>query len=160
MVRHQSTIIIIFAAVAFGLMFQAHEALAAVVPVERGILDTKPDQLKKAAEAPVLVSGNNVYTAWNNATATLHGSAIFFTKSNDGGKTFANTMVLSPPDTNPKISVTRTNVSIDASGSNVAVTWWTNETGSLNPVIRTSSDDGNTFGNLVRLSSTLGGINK
>jgi hypothetical protein len=40
------------------------------------------------------------------------------------------------------------------------VTWWTNETGALNPVIRTSSDGGNTFGNLMRLNSTSGGINK
>ena len=54
----------------------------------------------------------------------------------------------------------RENVSIGASGSHVAVTWWTNETGVLNPVIRTSNDGGNTFGNLMRLNSTLGGINK
>jgi hypothetical protein len=54
-------------------------------------------------------------------------------------------MVLRPPNTNPKISVIRENVSIGASGSHVAVTWWTNESGALNPVIRTSSDGGNTF---------------
>jgi len=44
----------------------------------------------------------------------------------------SNTMILSPPNTNPKISVTRNNVNIDATGSTVAVTWWTNETGALN----------------------------
>ena len=48
----------------------------------------------------------------------------------------------------------RNNVNIDAAGSTVAVTWWTNETGALNPVIRTSTDGGNTFGNLIRLNST------
>jgi hypothetical protein len=111
-----------------------------------------------AEAAPVAVSGPNIYTAWNNASATLHGVAIFFTKSNDGGKIFANTMV--PPNTNPKISVIRENVSIGASGTHVVVTWWTNETGALNPVIRTSSDGGNTFGNLMRLNSTSDGINK
>jgi len=84
----------------------------------------------------------------------------FSSQSNDGGKTFANIMVLCPPNTNPKISVIRTNVSIGASGSNVAVTWWTNETGTLNPVIRTSSDGMNTFTNLVRLDSILDGITK
>ena len=67
---------------------------------------------------------------------------------------------LSSPNTNPNISVIRTNISIGASGSNVVVTWWTNETGALNPVIKTSSDGGNTFANVVRLNSTLGGINK
>ena len=107
------------------------------------------DALRKA---PVAVSGNSIYTAWNNAT--LHGDAIFFTKSTDGGKTFSNAMVLSPPNTNPKVSVIRNNVNIDATGNNVAVTWWTNETGALNPAIRTSTDGGNTFGNLIRLNST------
>ncbi len=79
--------------------------------------------------APLAVSGSNIYTAWTNASATLHGIAGFFTKSNDGGKTFGNTMVLSPSNTNPKISVIRANVSIGASGNNVAVTWWTKKSG-------------------------------
>jgi hypothetical protein len=130
---------------AFGLLFQAHQAVA-----QRPEIPIQPPE--EAVKAPVAVSGNNIYTAWNNAT--LHGDAIFFTKSTDGGKTFSNVMVLSPPNTNPKVSVTRNNVNIDATGSTVAVTWWTNETGALNPVIRTSSDGGNTFGNLIRLNST------
>ena len=88
-----------------------------------------------------------------------YGTTIF-AKSNDSEKTFANTMVLSPPNTNPNISVVRENISIGASGSNIAVTWWTNETEALNPVVRTSSDGGDTFANLVRLNSTLNGINK
>jgi hypothetical protein len=65
-----------------------------------------------------------------------------------------------PPNTNPKKDVVYGNVSISSSGSNVVVTWWTNETGALNPVMRTSSDGGNTFANLIRLNSTSGGINK
>ena len=87
MVSHQSAIIIIFAAVAFGLMFQAHKVLA--IATEPGF--PRNDLIRLS---PVAVSGNNIYTAWDNDSATLHGSAIFFTKSNDGGKTFANTMVL------------------------------------------------------------------
>jgi hypothetical protein len=116
--------------------------------------------LSRSLLVPVAVSGNNIYAAWNNASAALHGVAIFFTKSNDGGKTFSKTMVLSPPNTNPKIDVVYGNVSLSASGSNVVVTWWTNATGALNPVMRTSSDGGNTFANLIRLNSTSGGINK
>jgi hypothetical protein len=42
----------------------------------------------------------------------------------------------------------------------VAIMWDTNKTGIPNPEIRTSSDGGNTFANLVRLNSTSGGINK
>jgi len=168
MVNYKSTIIAIFAGaimisflIAFGLMFQAH---ASLTPEQKAAAKREVDNAARAdevvAKAPVAVSGSNIYTTWNNASATFPGGAIFFTKSNDGGKTFANAMVLNPPNANPKIFVTRGNVSISASGSNVAVTWWTNETGKLNPVIRTSSDGGNTFGNLVRLNSTSGGIIK
>lgn len=108
--------------------------------------------------APVAVSGNNIYTAWTNAT--LHTDPVFFTKSNDGGKTFAKTIVISSPNKNPNTSVINGNVSISASGNNVAVTWWTNNTGIFNPVIRASYDGGNTFANIIRLNGTSGGTNK
>ncbi|HYA83163.1 MAG TPA: hypothetical protein VEH06_06910 [Candidatus Bathyarchaeia archaeon] len=49
-------------------------------------------------------------------------------------------------------------MSIGASGRNVVVV--DKRIRALNPVIRTSIDGGNTFGNLMRLNSTLGGINK
>jgi urea transporter len=92
---HESAIIAIFAAVmisfpmAFGLMFQANEAQAQDFSTWGGAYGY--------VRAPVAISGTKIYTAWNNVSATLHGVAVFFTKSNDGGKTFANTMVLSPP---------------------------------------------------------------
>ena len=108
--------------------------------------------------APVAVSGNNIYTAWTNAT--LHTDPVFFTRSNDGGKTFAKTIVISSPNKNPNTSVINGNVSISASGNNVAVTWWTNKTGTFNPVIRASYDGGNTFANIIRLNGTSGGTNK
>jgi hypothetical protein len=96
------------------------------------------------------VSGNNTYVAW-----TCFGN-VLFTGSHDGGKTFANTMLLSSaPNTNPKTSVLNNdNVSISASGNSVAIMWDTNKTGGIsNPVIRTSSDGGNTFGNIITLNS-------
>ncbi len=153
MISHQSAIVISAIAVIAAMMISVPVASALPEKYFREILS-------RTLLLPVAVSGSNIYAAWNNASAALHGEAIFFTKSNDGGKTFAKTMVLSPPNTNPKIDVVYGNVTISASGSNVVVTWWTNETGALNPVIRTSSDGGNTFGNLIRLSSTSGGINK
>jgi hypothetical protein len=52
------------------------------------------------------------------------------------------------------------NVSISVSGNTVAVMWDSNSTGISNPVLRTSSDGGNTFSNIVTLNSTPGGINK
>jgi len=147
-----------------AIMISAIAVIAATMisfPMASGLPHLYYQQiLSRSLLLPVAVSGSNIYEAWNNASAALHGDAIFFTKSNDGGKTFANTMVLSPPNTNPKITVAHGNVSISASGSNVVVTWWTNETGAINPVMRTSSDGGNTFANLVKLNSTSGGINK
>jgi hypothetical protein len=65
----------------------------------RGLLQSHqdfPTYPQHAFRTPVAVSGTNIYTAWNNR----NGVAIFFTKSNDGGKTFANTMVLSPTNSN------------------------------------------------------------
>jgi hypothetical protein len=112
--REVAVAIMISFPVAFGLL----QALAVPKMID---LSSAREAVQKA---PVAISGNNIYTAWDNAT--LHGDAIFFTKSNDGGKMFSNTMVLSPPNTNPKISVTRNNVSIHTSGNNIAVTWWTN----------------------------------
>jgi hypothetical protein len=108
------------------------------------------------SDVPVAVSGNNIYIAWINNTS--HNISVFFTKSTDGGKTFAKTMVINPPNKD-KTFVIRRNVSIGAYGNNVAVTWWTNETGALNPVIRISNDAGNTFRNILRLNSTAGGTN-
>jgi len=102
----------------------------------------------------VVVSGPNVYAAW---TCNNH---ILFAKSNNGGKTFGNTVLLSTPHTNPKIHVINDNVSISASGNTVSILWNSNETGMINPVLRTSSDSGNTFSNILTLNSTPGGINK
>ena len=153
MINHQSAITISAIAVIAAMMISVSVASALPQKYFQEILS-------RSLLVPVAVSGNNIYAAWNNASAALHGVAIFFTKSNDGGKTFSKTMVLSPPNTNPKIDVVYGNVSISASGSNVVVTWWTNTTGALNPVMRTSSDGGNTFANLIRLNSTSGGINK
>jgi len=104
------------------------------------------------SDGSLAVSGTNIYAAW------MCYNHVLFTGSHDGGKTFANTTLLSTPNTNPKI--VNDNVTISASGNNVAIMWDTNKTGIPNPVIRTSSDGGNTFGKIVTLNSTSGGINK
>lgn len=122
--------------VSYGLWSFVPSARSTTVPKD---IDLTPVVAREALKkAPVAVSGSNIYTAWNNASTALHGDAIFFTKSTDGGNTYSNAMVLSPPNTNPKVTVIRNNVNIGAAGSTVAVTWWTNETWALNPVIRTA----------------------
>jgi hypothetical protein len=167
MVSHESAIIIaaimILFSVVFGLMFQGHEALAQTAREEQQALQKCKEAIKQNIEDPpktdggLAVSGTNIYAAWTC------NSNVLFTGSHDGGKTFANTMLLSSstPNTNPKTFVLNDNVSISASGNNVAIMWDTNKTGGIsNPIIRTSSDGGNTFGDIVTLNSTSGGINK
>jgi hypothetical protein len=155
MVSHESAIIIaaiiISSTVAFGLMFQADEVLGQVHCRPPGQERPLPGM-----DGGLAVSGTNIYAAW-----TCFGN-VFFAGSHDGGKTFANTMLVSStPNTNPKTSVLNDNVSISASGNSVAIMWDSNKTGGIsNPEIRTSSDGGNTFGDIVTLNSTSGGINK
>lgn len=90
----------------------------------------------------------------------LYTALLYSLQSNDGGNTFAKTMIISSPNKNANIVVINENISISASGNNVAVSWWTNKTGIFNPVIRISNDGGNTFANIIRLNSTAGGTNK
>jgi hypothetical protein len=97
----------------------------------------------------IAASGNNVYTAWPNNDTGHWG--VFFAKSTDGGKTLGKTIMLSAHN---KGHVVDLNVDIAASGSNVLVTWWTNNTGVLMPVFKASTDNGITFGKTMILNST------
>jgi hypothetical protein len=107
------------------------------------------------ADTPIATSGDNVYTAWpSNDTGRWN---VFFAKSIDNGNTFNKTMVISSP--NPG-NVTHENVNIAATGSSVYVSWWNNKTGVFEPVFRASTDNGDTFGKIIKLNSTAGGISK
>jgi hypothetical protein len=161
MINREIAISIIISSIAFGLIFQIQGlAMGQIRPPHQGI---SPEDIQKAmtytksipcwkGDGDVAASGTNIYTVWECY------NHILFAKSNDGGKTYANTMLMSAPETNPKIM--NDNVSISASGNTVAVMWDSNSTGISNPVLRTSSDGGNTFSNIVTLNSTPGGINK
>jgi hypothetical protein len=101
---------------------------------------------------PIATSGNNIYIAWPNNDTGHWG--VFFAKSTDGGKTLSKTIMLSAPN---KGNVVDLNVDVAASGNNVIVTWWTNTTGVLMPVFKSSSDTGKTFGKTMILNSTISG---
>jgi len=82
--------------------------------------------------AQTSTTGNSVYTAWpNNDTGAGN---VFVSKHSDDGKTISKTIVLSTPN---KEGVIDQNTSIAAS-IYVCVTWWTNESGDLEPVSRAS----------------------
>jgi hypothetical protein len=77
-----------------------------------------------------------------------------FRASTDIGKTFGDVINLSnSTDSNS------TRVEIDSDANSVVVTWWeTNQTDDT-PVMRVSTDNGKTFGPLMKLAAdgTLGG---
>jgi hypothetical protein len=101
-----------------------------------------------ARAVPIATSGSNVYMAWPN-NDTGHWN-IFFAVSTDGGKTLKTVMISTPN----KGNTINQDTEISASGSNVYVTWWTNKTGVLMPVLRASNDNGDTFGKTIMLNRT------
>ena len=100
-------------------------------------------------------SGKNVYMTWPS-NSTGHWN-VLFAKSTDAGITFKTLYILSSPNIG-KTADFGTN--IGASESNIYVYWWTNKTGKFEPVFRASHDNGNTFGNIIKLNSTSGGVSK
>jgi hypothetical protein len=93
--------------------------------------------------------GANEYVAW--FSNKFGNWEVMFRSSTDGGQTFSDKINLS--NTTETDSV---DVEISADGENVLVTWWergrTNST-SDEPVGRTSTDGGQTFNDLIRLSA-------
>jgi hypothetical protein len=107
-------------------------------------------------ESQSAVVGSNEYVAWfSNKSGNWE---VMFRSSTDGGQTFSDKINLS--NTTETDSV---DVEISADGENVLVTWWergaTNST-SDEPVSRVSTDGGQTFNDLVRLSvnGTIGNV--
>jgi hypothetical protein len=98
-------------------------------------------------QAPIATSGDkNVYVSWpSNKTGN---DEVMFKASTDGGKTFVNKMNLS---NSPKSE--SQDVQIAASGNNVYVTWWERNQTMNEPFIRTSNDNGKTFGSVIMLSA-------
>jgi hypothetical protein len=111
-----------------------------------------------AAATDIAVSADNIYVVWwSNKTATTSQGdwEVFFRASTDGGKTWGDKMNLS----NSKgIISNNAQIEAEAQGKSVYVTWWeTNE--NVNPytnepVMRISTDEGKTFGPILKLDSS------
>ena len=100
---------------------------------------------KKYAE--ISTSGDNVYIAWwTNKTGN---DEVMFRASTDSGKTLGEKYGNLSNSTNAESQ----DVSIDASGDSVFVTWWERNATINQPVLRISNDDGKTFGPLLNLSA-------
>jgi hypothetical protein len=98
------------------------------------------------AAAPIATSDENLYIAWwTNETGN---DEVMLRSSTDGGSTFSDKMNLSnTTDTDSQ------DVEIAAEGDNVAVTWWERNSTQNEPVIRMSTDNGQTFGPLLNLGA-------
>ena len=71
-----------------------------------------------------------------------------FRASNDGGTTFADKINLSNTT-----GAESQDVEIAADGDNVIVTWWERNQTAEEPVVRISTDNGETFDSLLRLAA-------
>jgi hypothetical protein len=100
------------------------------------------------SKAPAIVSGDNIYVAWWTNNTENGNEEVMFRASNDAGATFSDKINLS---NSPDADSTR--VEIAAEGADVIVTWWeTNQTSDI-PVVRLSTDGGQTFGPMLRLAT-------
>ena len=98
--------------------------------------------------APPLVAGDNVYVAWWSNNTINGNNEVLFRVSTDGGTSFSDKINLS--NTNDSESE---RVELDSDGESVIVTWWeTNETDEI-PIMRVSSDNGETFGPILKLGA-------
>jgi hypothetical protein len=103
-------------------------------------------------QAAVAVSGDNIYIAWwTNKTGN---DEVMLRISNDAGGTFGEKINLSNTTTTDSVDA-----EIAADGGNVVVTWWERNQTSNEPATRVSSDNGLTFGPILKLAAngTLSG---
>jgi hypothetical protein len=119
----------------------------AYAAIEDGAQKTSAgDPVGLRQKAPIATSGDSVYVAWwSNKTGN---DEVMFKASTDNGKTFSDKMNLSNSTKSESVDA-----EIAASGSNVYVSWWERNQTSNEPVLRTSNDNGKTFGEKIMLSS-------
>jgi hypothetical protein len=106
-------------------------------------------------DAPIAISGDNIYIAWWTNNTENGIEEVMFRASTDGGATFGDRINLSnttDADSN--------RVEIAGEGDTVVVSWWESNQTSDVPVARISTDAGETFGPMLRLGTngTISGI--
>jgi hypothetical protein len=97
-------------------------------------------------KAPIAIVGDNVYIAW--PTNRTGNDEVNFRASIDGGATFADKINLSN-----STGAESQDVEIAGDGDNVIITWWERNATSNEPVVRMSTDNGATFGPLLKLAA-------
>jgi len=109
-------------------------------------LRKKSSKVAEHLDAPIATAGENTYIVWwANSTGN---DEVMFRASNDGGTTFADKINLSSTT-----GAESQDVEIAADGDNVIVTWWERNQTAEEPVVRISTDNGETFDSLLRLAA-------
>jgi hypothetical protein len=103
---------------------------------------------KTSWNARIRVSEANVFVVWNEQTARVGSSDIFFSSSTDNGNTFSAPINVS---NNPKPSI---NAGIIASGNTIHLTWNQRILNSSDIFYAKSTDNGNTFSAPINLSNS------
>jgi hypothetical protein len=99
-------------------------------------------------DAPLVVSGDNIYIAWWTNNTENGNEEVMFRASTDGGATFSDKINLSNSS-----DADSWRVEIAGEGDTVVVSWWeTNQTSDI-PVARISEDAGETFGPMLMLGA-------
>jgi hypothetical protein len=101
----------------------------------------------KFRDAPVAISGSNVYVTWWTNNTANDNEEVMFRASTDGGQTFGEKINLSNTTNTESVDAM-----IDAEDSNVVITWWERNGTSDEPVARISTNAGETFGPILQLS--------
>ena len=115
--------------------------------ITNGNLEETINLTKGTSFAPrpqVLASENNVYVLWEDRQSSNGDDSVYFTKSNDGGKTFDDIKKLDP--TNDGRSIYRPVIMKEANDIlYVFGTHWNRDTNQNNLIYLTSQDNGDTF---------------
>jgi len=97
--------------------------------------------------SPMASSGNNLYIVWpDNKTGNWE---LFFTRSVDGGHRFEIPINIS---NNTSFSA---NATIIAHENHVSISWWDNKTGEIQPFVRSSHNNGESFENTLMLNTSF-----
>lgn len=121
-------------------------------PSDATVLKKRSTKIAEHLDAPIAISGDNTYIAWwTNETG--NNDDVMFRSSNDGGASFSDKINLSNTT-----NADSQDVEIEADGDNVIVTWWERNQTAEEPVVRISTDNGDTFGPVLKLvtNGTIG----
>ena len=105
-------------------------------------------------DATPAISGDNVYVVWWTNKTADNNEDVMFRASTDGGQTFGDKINLSNTT-----EVDSVETQLAAEADSVVVTWWETNQAAEEPVLRISTDNGATFGPLLKLAAngTIGG---